>query len=183
MYNEWHFSISNFPKWCSRCFQCFFKIQDMEMLSRQSNNQNVLKVKSQFLAESLLLFELNSQTNTPLLSVLLQTRWVTQSISLSCARARAVTYYTEVLSGNVAKASVFGDLGWWLYPSHSFCFSFTEPGLCMNTRLFFQRAHTEWKASRLQGDILWIRQKVYWIRIIDCTFKMKQEWPSNHNSY
>ncbi len=43
---------------------------------------------------------------------------VTHSISLSCVRARVVTYYTKVFSGNTA---------------------FTEPGLCMNTRLFFQR--------------------------------------------
>ncbi len=37
----------------------------------------------------------------------------THSISLSCALARVVTYYTEVFSGNAAKASVFEDLGWW----------------------------------------------------------------------
>ncbi len=29
-----------------------------------------------------------------------------------------MTYYTEVFSENVAKGSVFDDLGWWLYPSH-----------------------------------------------------------------
>ncbi len=63
---------------------------------------------------------------------------VMHSISLCCVRARVVTDYTEVFSGNVAKASVFDDLGWWLYPSHSVCFLFTEPGLCMNTRLLFQ---------------------------------------------
>ncbi len=28
-----------------------------------------------------------------------------------------MTYYTEVLSGNAAKALVFDDLCWWLYPS------------------------------------------------------------------
>ncbi len=63
--------------------------------------------------ESLLTFELNSQTNTPLPSVLLQTH----SISLSCAWVRVVTYYSEVFSGNMAKASVFHTMGWCLYPS------------------------------------------------------------------
>ncbi len=43
--------------------------------------------------ESLLIFELNSQTNAPLPSALLQTHWVTHSISLSCARAPVVTYF------------------------------------------------------------------------------------------
>ncbi len=38
---------------------------------------------------------------------------------------------------------------------------------------FFQRAHTERTASRPQGDICWIWQKVYWIRIADFTFKAK----------
>ncbi len=70
------------------------------------------------------------------------------SISLSCVQAWVVTYYTKVFSGNTAKASVFDDLGWWLY-----------------TR------HTEWKASGPWGDILWIWQKVYWIIIVDYTFK------------
>ncbi len=48
--------------------------------------------------ESLLIFELNSQTNTPLPF----SARVTHSISLSCARAQVVTYYTEVFSGLVA---------------------------------------------------------------------------------
>ncbi len=40
----------------------------------------------------------------------------------------------------------------------------------MNTGLFFS-THTERKASRLLGDIPWIWQKVYSIRIVDYTFK------------
>ncbi len=60
----------------------------------------------------ILIFELNSQTNTPLTSVLLQTRASISNISLSHARARVVTYYTEVFSGNVAKSSIFHDLSW-----------------------------------------------------------------------
>ncbi len=74
-------------------------------------------------------------------------------------------------SGNAAKASVFDDLGWWLYLRHSVCFLFTEPGLCMNTGLFLN-AHTEWKASGPWGEILWIWQKMFWIRIVGCTFKV-----------
>ncbi len=63
-----------------------------------------------------------------------------------------MTYYIKVFSGNATKASVFDVLGWWLY---SICFPFTEPGLCMNTGLFFS-THTERTASRSWGDILWI---------------------------
>ncbi len=47
---------------------------------------------------------------------------------------------------------------------HSVCFPLTEPGLCMNT------AHTERTAGRPWGDIFWIWQNVYWIRIADYTF-------------
>ncbi len=53
-----------------------------------------------------------------------------------------MTCYTEVFNGNVATALVSDDLGCWLYPSHSVCFPFTEPELCLNTRLFFS-AHTQ----------------------------------------
>ena len=60
-----------------------------------------------------------------------------------------------------------------LIPSHFFCFPLTELVLCMNTGSFFN-AHTEWTASRLWGDICWIWQKVYWIRIADFTFKVSQ---------
>ncbi len=67
---------------------------------------------------------------------------VTHSISLSCVGAPVVTYYTKVFSGNAAKTSLFDDLGWWLYLRHSVCFLFTEPGLCMNNRLFFS-VHTQ----------------------------------------
>ncbi len=68
--------------------------------------------------ESLLIFELSSQTNTPLLQSSFKLARVTHSISLSCVRARVVTYYTEVFSGNGAKTLVFDILGWWLYLSH-----------------------------------------------------------------
>ncbi len=78
---------------------------------------------------------------------------ITHSITLSGVRARVGTYYTEVFSGNAAKTLVFDVLGLSLYPSRSVCFSFTEPGLCMNT------------------GTLWIWQKVFWIRIVDYTFK------------
>ncbi len=64
---------------------------------------------------------------------------VTHSISLSCLLSCDILY--EVFSGNAAKTSVFDEMGWWLYPSHSDCFPFTEPGLCMNTGLCFS-AHT-----------------------------------------
>ncbi len=57
--------------------------------------------------ESLLIFELKSQTNTtPPFSAPSNSR-VTHSISLSCVQAPVVTYYTEVFSGNAAKVSVF----------------------------------------------------------------------------
>ncbi len=64
--------------------------------------------------ESLLVFELNSQTNTLQCSFKLGP--VTHSISLSSVRASVVTYYIDVFSGNVAKALVLDALGWWLYP-------------------------------------------------------------------
>ncbi len=57
---------------------------------------------------------------------------VTHSITLSCVRARVVTYYTEVFGGNVAKTSVFLFV--------AVCFPITEPGLCM-CALFFQCTH------------------------------------------
>ncbi len=77
------------------------------------------------------------------------------------------------------------ERGWWLYPSHSVCFPFTEPGLCMNTGLF-SSAHTERKVSGPWGDILWIWQKMYaqmyWVRISDYTFNtysIKQLWTTD----
>ncbi len=87
--------------------------------------------------EGLLMFELssqtnkqtNKQTNTPLPSV-------TLSISVSCTSWDKLY---EVFRGNAAKASVFGVLGWRLYPGRSVCFLFTESGLRMNTGLLFQR--------------------------------------------
>lgn len=36
-------------------------------------------------------------------------------------------------------------------------------------RVFFS-VHTEWTASGPWGDIHWIWQNMYWIRITDCTF-------------
>ncbi len=53
-----------------------------------------------------------------------------------------MTYYTEVFSGNAAKASVFDVLSCWLHPRHSVCFPFTESELWMNTGLFFS-AYTQ----------------------------------------
>ncbi len=91
---------------------------------------------------------------------------VTHSICLFCVGAQVVTYY------NTAKATVFDDLGWWLYPSHSVCFPFTEPGLCVNTGLFLFSSHTEWKASERRGYILWISQKVFWIIIVENIFNV-----------
>ncbi len=103
------------------------------------------------------MFDLNSQTNTPSLQC-----------SFKLARVPVVTYYTEVFSGNVAKASVFDDLGWWLYLSRSVCFLFTEPGLCMNTFLF--SAHTQnGKLAGREGIFSEFDQKVFWIIIIDYT--------------
>ena len=58
-------------------------------------------------------------------------------------------------------------IGWncfWLGPSHCFCLPFTETGLFMNSWGFFQ-VHT------LNGQLSWIRQKVYWTRIAERTFK------------
>ncbi len=62
---------------------------------------------------------------------------VTHSISLFCVRAQVVTYYAELFSGNAAKTLRFDGLGWWLYPSRSVCFPFTESGLCMNCFFVF----------------------------------------------
>ncbi len=59
------------------------------------------------------------------------------------------------------------ELGCRLYPSHSVCFLFTEPG----TPDCFFSVQTERKASGAWGDILWISQKLFWIRIVDHTFK------------
>ncbi len=42
---------------------------------------------------------------------------------------------------------------------------------CVWTPDFFFSAHTRRIASGPWGDILWIWQKVYWLRIIDYTFK------------
>ncbi len=87
-------------------------------------------------AESLLIFELNSQTIHPSLQ-----RSFKHARALVCPVYEHELWHTEVFRGNAAKASVFDDLGWQLYPRHSVCFLFAEPGLCMNTRLFFQRTH------------------------------------------
>ncbi len=38
--------------------------------------------------------------------------------------------------------------GWWLSPSHSVCFLFAQPGLCMNTRLFSARTQNGQLAER-----------------------------------
>ncbi len=81
-----------------------------------------------------------------------------------------MTYYTEVFSGNAAKTSVFDDLGWWLNPSHSVCFPFTEPGLCMNSGLFFQCTQNGKLADR-EEIFSKFEAKVYWIRIVDYIFK------------
>ncbi len=90
---------------------------------------------------------------------------VTHSISLSCARARVVTYYTEVFGGNAAKASVFDVLHWRLYPRSQGC---------VWTQDCFFSAHTELQASGPWGDILWIWQNMHWLRIIDYTFQLPQ---------
>ncbi len=54
-----------------------------------------------------------------------------------------MTYYTEGFSGNTTKAFVFDDLSWCLYPRHSVCFPFTEPGLFYEHWTFFFLAHTQ----------------------------------------
>ncbi len=64
---------------------------------------------------------------------------VTHSFSLSCVRARVVTYYTEVFSGHAAKMSVFDVLGWWLYPRDTV--SHLQSQGCVRTLDFFS-AHT-----------------------------------------
>ncbi len=123
-----------------------------------------LKVQSVILEKARWYLNSSAKQTHPSLQRSFKLMWVTHSISLSCIRARDATYYTKwVFSGNVAKASVFDVLDWWLYPSHSVCFLFTEPGLCVNTGLFFS-AHTEQKASGPRGDILRIWQKVFWIK-------------------
>ena len=57
---------------------------------------------------------------------------------------------------------------------HSVCFQFTEPKLRRSTSIFFFSAtqtHTHKQtASRPWGDLHWIWQKVYWIRITYSTF-------------
>ncbi len=85
--------------------------------------------------ESLLIFELNSQTNkqTPPFSAPLN------SISLSCVWARVVTYYTKVFSGNAENVGIWRP-GLVALPE-PLCFLFIELGLCMNTGLFFQCTH------------------------------------------
>ncbi len=82
--------------------------------------------------ESLLIFELNSQTNIPLSSVLFQTCASNSQHEFVLCTSLSCDILYEVFSGSAAKTSVFDNLG---------CFLFTDPGLCMTTRLFFQRTH------------------------------------------
>ncbi len=69
--------------------------------------------------ESLLIFELSSQTNTPLPSALLQTRMSNSQHQFVLCTSTSCDILHEVFSGNAAKASVFDVLDWWLYPNHS----------------------------------------------------------------
>ena len=57
----------------------------------------------------------------------------------------------------------------WLSLNHYVYFPFTEPGLCMNTRVFLT-TNTERTAKESWGAIRQKWQKVYGIRIVDCTF-------------
>ncbi len=96
---------------------------------------------------------------------------VTLSISLSCVRARAVTYYTEVFSGTWLKCrylTTWVDGSTWA----TLFVSCLQSQGCVWTPDCFFSAHTERKASGPWGDILWIWQKVYWIRIVDYTFSL-----------
>ncbi len=70
---------------------------------------------------------------------------------LSCARARVVC----------------------LGPSRSVCFPFTEPGPCMNTRLFFSTHTQNGQLADREEIFAEFDKKVYWIRIGDYTFKLK----------
>ncbi len=88
---------------------------------------------------------------------------VTHSMSLSCVRARVVTKRRYLTTWEWEQGG--GSVRATLFVSH------LQNQGCVWTPDCFFSAHTEQKASRPWGDILWIWQKVYWIRFIDYAFQ------------
>ncbi len=93
-----------------------------------------------------------------------------------------IVIWTMLPGNRVRKGSVLGPILFSLYTHihlHGFFFCYGNDVQLFLSFLSELCGGTFWsdldhmKASRLWGDILWIWQKVFWIRIVDYTFNKK----------
>ncbi len=141
-------------------FSILPSVQEFIFISR--DNSAYIKGVVYDSGESLLILELNSQTNTSLPSVLLQTPVLCTSISCG------ILY--KVFSGNAAKALVWVLLVALLEP---LCLFPIYRASAVYEHWTFVSAHTQ---NVKLADREKIFSEVYWIRILDYTIKIKDNF-------